>query len=130
MSIGQDWVAAYTAADAAAVGKLCAPDVRCDINVPQWRFWVTGVDAVIDLLAAEEFHESYRVTHSVVRATEDGAAVELEATFQHGDDECLMRECHLLRTGPGGVTELTVYCTGIWDPATIERHAAEVVRPA
>ena len=35
-----------------------------------------------------------------------------------------MREVHLLRSGPEGVSELTAYCTGIWDAATIERHAS------
>jgi hypothetical protein len=130
MSIGDKWVDAYAAADAAAIGALCVRDVQCDINVPQWRFWLTGVDAVIELLATQEFHEGYRVTHSTVRTTDDGAAVELEAAFRHGADECLVREVHLLRAGPDGVTDLTVYCTGIWDAETIERHAAEVVQPA
>ncbi len=129
MSIGDEWVAAYAAADAAAVGKLCAPDVRCDISVPEWRFWLSGADNVAEFLAAEEFHEGYRVTGSSVRATEDGAVVEVESRFLHDGEERLTREVHLLRSGPGGVTDLTVYCTGIWDAATIERHAIEVTAP-
>ena len=130
MSIGDDWVRAFAAADAAAVEKLLAPDVRCDINVPQWRFWITGAESVAAFLAAEEFHEGYRIAHSLVRPADDGAAVEIEAHFRHGVEECLVREVHLLRSGPGGISGLTVYCTGVWDAATIERHAAQVVEPA
>ena len=130
MSIGDEWVTAYAAADAAAVGKLCAHDVHCDISVPQWRFWLTGAETIADFLAAEEFHEGFRVTGSSVRTTEDGAVVEVEGRFLRDGEECLMREVHLLRSGPEGVSELTVYCTGIWDAATIERHAAEVVQSA
>ncbi len=130
MSIGDDWVRAFAAADAAAVGRLLARDVRCDVNVPQWRFWLTGAATVTEFLAAEEFHEGYRVTRSVVRDADEGSVVELEGTFPHGGEQCLVREVHLLRAGPGGVTDLTVYCTGVWDAATIEKHASEVGQPA
>jgi hypothetical protein len=127
MSIGRDWVRAFADADAVAVGKLCATDLKCDLNVPEWRFWLSGAEAVADFLAAEEFHEGYRVTYSEVRDTEDGAVIEIETRFRHGGEECMTREVHLLRAGPDGVNDLTVYCTGIWDAATIERHAREVV---
>ncbi len=130
MSIGDDWVGAFAAADAAAVEKLLARDVRCDINVPEWRFWMSGAESVAAFLAAEEFHEGYRIAHSVIRPADEGAAVELEAHFRRGGEKCLAREVHLLRSGPGGISELTVYCTGVWDAATIQRHAAEVVEPA
>ena len=35
------------------------------------------------------------------------------------------REITWLRGTPAAWTEVVVYCTGVWDAATIARHAAE-----
>lgn len=39
-------------------------------------------------------------------------------------ERSLPREVHLLRSDNDGIAEHTRYCTGIWDAATIDRHAA------
>ena len=46
---------------------------------PAVAIWLTGPDAVAELLEAEEFQEGYRVTGRATRPTEDGAVVEVGA---------------------------------------------------
>lgn len=116
---------ALDSADADRLIALYDPDVHCDLNVPFWRFGVAGADALVELLAKEEFLPGYHLTWWEGRATPDGAVVETEARFDLPGGEGCFREVHLLRAGARGITEHVAYCTGLWDTATIEKQARE-----
>jgi hypothetical protein len=60
----------------------------------------------------------------------DGAVIEVEYRLGFGAEERMAREVHVLR-GTDAIAEHVLYCTGIWDAATIERQIAEapMVRP-
>jgi hypothetical protein len=66
-----------------------------------------------------------RVTAGRVHRSPGSRTVEVEAHFVQDGEERLWREVHLLRGDDTGISEHTIYCTGIWDGAAIARHAAE-----
>lgn len=117
------WVGAYQAGDAEAVGALCADAVLMDVNVPHWRFQTASRADLVAGLRMSEFVPGYRVVEHSGRPTADGAVVEIECRFSHDGDEHLSRQVHLLRGGGDGlVDEVTIFCTGVWNPETIERQ--------
>jgi hypothetical protein len=118
------FVDAYRAADADAVVALCRPDVLVDVNVPRWRFQVEGREALRELLAHEEFQPGFRLARWRASPTADGAVIETEGRFSAGGEERMAREVHILRV-TDAIAEHTLYCTGIWDAATIARQALE-----
>lgn len=120
--VGERFLAAYGLADAAAVAELYAADVVCDINVPHWRFALHGPTAIAEVLDAEEFQPGYRLASVATRPTADGAVVEVECRFESDGEERLAREVHLLRERHGRIVEHVMFCTGIWDTATIRRY--------
>ncbi len=106
---------------------LYSPDALLDANVPQWRFRLQGPSAI-----AEVLHEATGVADRQVigwraTTTSDGLVAEMEVHFQNegSGEQRLWREVHILRTDGEAITEHVSYCTGIWDEATIARHAAE-----
>ncbi len=115
---------AFLAGDTEALVALCADDVLFDAVVPTWRFQLQGLDAAREVLA-EEFLPGRRVTESHVTPTADGVLLEVETWAPiHGEDR-MWREIAHFRVDDGLVTEVIVYCSGIWDAATIARHAVE-----
>jgi hypothetical protein len=66
-----------------------------------------------------------RVSSWRVTPTGDGLVAEVEVRFIQEGEERQWREVHLFHTDGGAVTEHANYCTGIWDAATIARHAVE-----
>jgi predicted metal-dependent enzyme (double-stranded beta helix superfamily) len=111
--------------DLAALLHLYRPDALVDANVPQWRMQFRGPDAIRPML--EELLElrALRVTASRMHRSVGARTVEVETRFEQDGEQRLWREVHLLRGDGTGIAEHTVYCTGIWDAATIARHAAE-----
>ena len=105
-----------------AVAELYAEEVVCDINVPHWRFSLHGPAAIAEVLDAEEFQPGYRLTSLATRPTADGAVVEVECRFELDGEERMAREVHLLREREGRIVEHVMFCTGIWDTATIHRY--------
>ncbi|HET7487046.1 MAG TPA: nuclear transport factor 2 family protein [Acidimicrobiales bacterium] len=107
---------------------LYRADVVFDANVPSWRYQLQGREAV-----AEQFREELAPTAGGARvsalrwhAIDAGVVVEDEVRFTDaGGEERLWREVHLFHTDGEAVTEHVVYCTGVWDAATIARHAVE-----
>lgn len=125
--------ARLSALDFDALADLYRPDALFDASVPQWRYQLQGREAIREALA-EEFApilESARVEARRATRTDDGVVVELEVRFVQDGEERLWREIHLFRTDGTSITEHVNYCTGIWDGATIARHALEapMVRP-
>ena len=74
------------------------------------------------MLDAEEFQPGYRLTSMATTPTADGTVVEVECRFDRDVEERLAREVHLLRQRGGQIVEHVMFCTGIWDPATIRRY--------
>lgn len=119
-------VAALLHGDRAAMAALYAPDALLDVNVPQWRFQLTG-PAGIDALLDEELGAPGRQCTALRRTdTADGVLVETAVRFRAADGERYWRDQHHFVFDGGLVVEHVVYCTGIWDAATQARHAAEV----
>ena len=116
---------AFVAGDADGVARVLADDALLDAVVPTWRFQLQGRDAIRDLLAEEEFVPGRRVAVAHRTPTADGVLVEIETWAPSHGEERMWREILHVRVDGDAVTELVVYCSGIWDAATIARQAVE-----
>lgn len=117
-----------------SLARLYAPDVLCDADVPHHRFQLHGPDEILAALREEELAKpEVRVTSFRWVATVDGGLVaQREVRFDGPGGEHLWRDVHVLRVVDGWITEHSLSCTGIWDPATIAGHdggAPEPVAP-
>jgi hypothetical protein len=112
--------------DIEGVSGLYRDDVILDANVPLWRFQLQGTDAILEWFRDELAHLGQPdVVSSSTHQSDDGIVVELQVEYDAGDGRHLCRELHLLLGDERGIAEHRVYCTGVWDPATIERHRVE-----
>lgn len=103
----------------------CAPDVLVDVNVPTWRFQLRGREGLRQVLAEEEFLPGRTVATWRSVPTTDGLLLEHESHAPIHGEQRRWRELIWLRGTPGAWADVVVYCTGIWDAATIARHGAE-----
>ncbi len=126
------FLAAWQAADIGALAPFYAEDVFLDLHVPKWRVQMEGSQRVLAFIDAEEFHPDYSVPRWSVAPTPDGWTLELQAHYSHNGDRSFSEMVHRVRTAsPGGpITSHSVYCTGIWDRATIDglRHSGGLLR--
>lgn len=114
--------------DAGGLAALYRADVLLDANVPEWRYQLQGLEAVVEQLREEwapVAAAGYEVTASRALPMEDGVLVETEVCFHDDGEERRWRDVHIVRTDGEAVVEHTFYCTGIWDAATIARQAVE-----
>jgi hypothetical protein len=100
--------------------SVFSADVFCDINVPEWRFQMQGVDAVAAWLKGEQ-PDGSEVPSWRSDATDNGVIVELA---QKTGDE-ISRNMHRLEVRDGKVVEWTMYCTGVWSVETQEKQRRE-----
>jgi hypothetical protein len=109
---------------------LLADDVFADINVPEWRFQLQGMDSVVDWLTGELPNGS-RVSSWRADPTASGVVVEVEQRYDVERAEVLSRNLHRLEVRDGKITEWTMYCSGEWSPETQERQSREapMLRP-
>ena len=125
-------VQALATYDIRALSARYRDDVLFDANVPQWRYQLQGPAAVLEMVD-EELGALEGLVVSGLRASyaDSAVSVEVAVRFGAGDQTHRWREVHLLQTEADLIVEHTVYCTGIWEPATIARHAAEapMIRP-
>lgn len=121
---------ALAAHDATRIESLYAPNAVLDAHVPQWRYQLQGGDAITAAID-ESYPSPVRFTAARTFGTGDWQVLEVEAWFSQGGEERLFHELNLSRLADGSIAEHVVYCTGIWDTATIRRQAAEapMVRP-
>lgn len=106
---------------------LFAPDVFCDLNVPEWRFQLQGAEAFAAWAKGEAPNGSAVTTGRVADA---GSTTVVETEMV--TDGSYARNLWVLRRDEAGlVDEVVLYCTGPWDAATIERQAREapMIRP-
>jgi hypothetical protein len=96
-----------------------------DANVPSWRFQVRGPRSVDEHFRQANPSRDLRATVLRSLPTADGFVAEL--TLEYTDPRGVFGYHRLLvlaELGGGKISELTVYCTGMWDAATRERYAA------
>ncbi|MGW2570601.1 hypothetical protein [Streptomyces sp. NPDC001537] len=105
---------------------LFTDDVFLDLTVPQWRLQAAGRDEVV--AARRRSHPFLgTVPRHRVDATPTGLVLEFEEQWQDeqgGTWYC--RELMRADIRDGALSEVSVYCTGDWDPATRAAHAKEV----
>ncbi len=107
--------------------NLFAPDVFCDLNVPEWRFQLQGAEALAQWGKSESPHGS-EVTLGRVRPAGDTVAVETVIVTAG----VYSRSMWLLHLDAAGlVDEVVFYCTGPWAADTVARQAREapMIRP-
>jgi hypothetical protein len=102
----------------------CSPDVLLDANVPTWRYQLRGRAALRHTLA-EEFVPGRIVASWRSVPTGDGLLLEAETNAPVDGEQRRWRELYWLRGTSGAWSEVIVYCTGVWDAATIARQAVE-----
>ncbi len=120
------------AGDYESLSALYRPDAVLDVNVPQWRYQLQGPEAILRLFREEELsREGWRVATWRCTTTDDGLVAETEVHFREEGEERMWRDVHLVHTDGEKIADHVVYCTGIWDAATIARQAVEapMVRP-
>jgi hypothetical protein len=109
---------------------LFAPDVFLDLTLPRWRLQAEGRAAA---LAVRGHHHPQpgRVPRSRFDPTPTGFVLEVEETWEDGDEQWYCRELVRADVGPDGITDLSVYCTGDWDTSRVAEHAGQVrlIRP-
>ena len=118
-------VAAFLRGATDEVVAACTPDVLVDINVPTWRFQLQGRDALHHILTEEEFPPGRTVGSWRSTPTADGHLLEVESHAPIAGEDRQWRELVWFRHTGEAVSEVTVFCSGVWDAATIARHAAE-----
>ncbi|MGH9135900.1 MAG: hypothetical protein ACRD0G_02500 [Acidimicrobiales bacterium] len=95
-----------------APARLALPDAGADAASAQWK-------AIIDQF------DDFRVTWLRATPTDSGVLVEWEMHVGHCDSEHLCRQADVLLGDGDKITEHVVFCTGMWDAATIARQQAE-----
>ena len=114
----------------ADVGDVFTDDLFLDGHPPLWRFQLVGLDAFAAWLAG---YSPGGVDTTVVSAVPTDAGFVTELTGRHVEGGVLMtdRKILLCAVRDGRISELTIYCSGDWDPDLRARHAAEttLLRP-
>jgi hypothetical protein len=107
-----------------------APDVFCDLNMPEWRFQLQGRDAFAAQLERINEGPSKVEVLRTVPTTSGFVTEHVEHQDVDGEDHSARRLilCEVVR---GRIAEVTVYCTGEWNDELRARHAAEapMIRP-
>lgn len=104
--------------------EVFAPDAVFDINVPIWRFQVTGVERFLRWLQGYAPH-GYLINVQRVLPTATGFAIELEGEYEHHGIPLFFRNLYVAEVSAGQINALSFWCTGDWDPDTRARQAAE-----
>jgi hypothetical protein len=107
---------------------LFTDDVFLDLSLPQWRLQTSGRDELVAV--RRRSHPALgRVPRHRVDVTPTGIVVEFEERWEDGQGAWYCRELMRADVRDGAISELSVYCTGDWDPATQSAHARQVTLP-
>jgi hypothetical protein len=97
---------------------------RLDATVPNWRFTVTGADAIRATYAGW-FAQVGRFEELRVLPTTDGVVVEYDLCWEDAGVPYAAHHAHLLTLAPDGrIAEDHVFCGGRWDAALLAEMAA------
>jgi hypothetical protein len=108
----------------ADVGDLFADNVFFDGHPPFWRFQLQGRDAFAAWLQG---YSPEGAETTVVRTvpTVNGFVAEFVGRHHEAGEEITDRKILLCEVVRGRIADLTIYCSGDWDPALRARHASE-----
>jgi hypothetical protein len=104
---------------------LFAEGVFADFTMPLWRLQAEGVAAVV-ALRRRGHPGPGQVPRWRCDPTPTGFVVEFEERWQEGGHEWTSRELARADVGEGGITFLSIYCTGDWDEGQRALHQREV----
>jgi hypothetical protein len=109
---------------------LFTEDSFCDFTMPQWRLQFRGIDAITHGRRAGHPAPG-RVPRSRFDETPTGFVLEVEEQWDQDGESWYCRELFRADVAGGAISDLSVYCTGDWDRALVERHRAtvELLRP-
>lgn len=125
-------LAAYRTQRFAPLREHYHDEVLVDVNVPSWRFQLTGLAALEVVIDRDEFGlPDLRLRSFRALPTADGCAAEVDVRARRGAEAVQWRALHVLRVRAGKVVEHVTYCSGHWAAATIAAHDADaaMVRP-
>jgi hypothetical protein len=108
-----------------APAGLFTDDVFCDFTPPQWRIQARGLDAVL-AIRRRGHPAPGRVPRWSVEPTPSGFLMELEERWTDSEGDWYCREAIIARLRGESIEHLAVYCTGDWDWARQQAHAAQV----
>ncbi len=130
--LAETYLACLTNADWTAMRAWYAPDVRVDVTVPEWRFSLRGVDAVLGWLseAAQGFVRGLDVTEAREFESDSFVAIVWEGhgvqKLESGGGRPVgVRQTDVFALRNGKVVEHFMQCIGEWDEAVFARIAAE-----
>ncbi|MCW2798227.1 hypothetical protein [Nocardioides sp.] len=109
---------------------LFSDDVFTDFTMPLWRLQAAGRADSVRL--RQQGHPSEgRVPRTRLDATESGFLLEVEEEWEDRGQRWYCRELMRCDVADGTITQISVYCTGDWDEATVASHAEAVtlIRP-
>jgi len=104
---------------------LFTTDAFCDFTMPQWRLQAEGIEDMVALRKAGHPGPG-RVPRSRFDPTATGFVLEVEEEWDQDGESWYCRELFRADVADGGVTQLSVYCTGDWDRERLARHRTEV----
>jgi hypothetical protein len=104
---------------------LFTEDVAADFTPPQWWLQASGIADTVALRRA-----GHPMPGNVVRLRYDpipsGFVLELAEEWDDPAGHWYAREMLRADVRDGSISALSVYCTGDWDEAQVNRHRAEV----
>ena len=116
------FLAALTSAEIADC-TAWSEDAVLDATVPNWRFQVTGADA-IQAEYAKWFADPGEFEQLRRRPTEDGEVVEYTLTWTEDGVAHAAHHMHLLTVDAGLIVADTVLCGGRWPQSLLAEMAA------
>ncbi|HEU5038595.1 MAG TPA: hypothetical protein VFT70_16435 [Nocardioides sp.] len=104
---------------------LFADDLFTDFTMPLWRLQAEGREAGVRL-RSNGHPGGGRVPRARLDDTSTGFLLEVEEEWEDRGQTWYCRELLRCDVTDGAVSQLSVYCTGDWDEATVARHAEAV----
>lgn len=104
---------------------LFTDDVFCDFTMPKWRLQAQGLRDVL-ALRLHGHPGPGTVPRFRFEPTPSGLVIELEERWHQDGKDWYCREMFWAKLRGESICELSVYCTGDWDAARVQEHAAAV----
>jgi len=104
---------------------LFADDLFTDFTMPLWRLQADTRDGGVQL-RRDGHPGNGRVPRTRLDETSTGFLLEVEEEWEDQGETWYCRELMRCDVTDGVVSQISVYCTGDWDEATVARHADAV----
>jgi hypothetical protein len=105
--------------------RMFAADVFADLTIPQWRIQAHG-DSATFRLREDDHPFPGEVRIEALDRTSRGFLIQFEERWDAEGQRWYCRELIHCVVTDGLISELAIFCTGDWDEAVQERHAAQV----